>query len=427
MAADSAPASGVDNAATADDIRRAGLRRMKAIALALLAAMTALFIIARLQESDGSALWGYVRATAEAAMVGGIADWFAVTALFRHPLGLPIPHTAIVRKRKNDIGRGLGEFVSEHFLTPEAVTERLEEAHVAERIGTWLVMDHNARRVAEQGLRLLGDLVETVREEEIRGALEEAVERKVRDTPTGPILAKVLSAAIDDGRHEQVLGVALNKTAEALIEARPSLRRRMAQESPWWVPDSVDDRVFAKLFEGIMRFVLDVANNPRHEVRQQVSRRLEALVSDLQHDPALQSRMDDIRDDVLAHPQLRSWSAAVWGDVKEHIKARTLAPDQQTLDRAARAVSGFGQRLLEDPKLAATLDERLSHVVVGLAQSSKGEIGDFIASTVERWDADEASTRIELQVGRDLQFIRINGTLVGGLAGLVIHALGQLL
>ena len=399
---------------------------MKAVSGGMLVVATIVFVIAKVMESDAEA-WGYVRATAEAAMVGGIADWFAVTALFRHPFGIPIPHTAIIRKRKDDIGRGLGSFVSELFLTKEAVTERLLDAKVSRRMGEWLATGDHADTVARQALVLVGNVVETVREDEVRGAIERAVEDRVRATPAGPILGRLLELVVAEGRHQQILGVMMQKVADVMVDSKQSLRRRLDDESPWWVPESVDDRVFAKLFDSIMRFIFEVANNERHELRQQADGRIQQLARDLQTDAALQARVDEMKEELLTHPDLRQWSGAIWGDVKERVKARTLDPDQEMIDKVASSIRQFGERLVSDDKLVDTLDHRLAHLVGGLVEQSKGEIGDFIATTVERWDAAEASERIELQVGRDLQFIRINGTIVGGLAGLLIYTVSNAL
>lgn len=413
-------------AVSLEDRRRArDLRRMKLVSGGMLVVATIVYLLARSQEHRGGA-WGYVRAAAEASMVGGIADWFAVTALFRHPFGIPIPHTAIIRKRKDDIGRGLGTFVSELFLTEEAVTERLLEAKVSARAGTWLAQPANAETAARQLLLLVGNVVETVREDEIRAAIEQAVENKVRATPAGPIVGRALELAVAEGRHQQVLGVVLRKVADVLVESKPALRERMYTESPWWVPESVDDRVFNRLFDAVMRFIFDVANNDRHELRRQVDSRVEVLARDLQNDPALQQRADELKEELLSHPELRRWSGAIWGDVKDRVKQRALDPDADTVAKVATSIRQFGERLATDTELADSLDHRLAHLVGSAVEGSKGEVGNFIATTVQRWDSQEASERIELQVGRDLQFIRINGTIVGGLAGLLIYTLSNL-
>lgn len=398
---------------------------MKRVAGGMLVVATIVFVVAHILEKR-NASWGYLRATAEAAMVGGLADWFAVTALFRHPLGIPIPHTAIIRKRKDDIGRGLGTFVSELFLTAESVSATVYEARPSERVGLWLAQRPNAEIAAVQFLSVAGNVVETVREEEVRTAIEQAVEKKVRATPAGPIAGRAIDLLIDDGRHQQALGVMLLKVADVLVDSKAAFRERLAAESPWWVPESVDDRVFARLFDAVMRFVFDVAQNPNHELRVMADRRIVELAHDLQSDPQMQARADQIKEELLDNPALRNWSQAVWGDLKERLKERTLAPDDELISHVADRIQQFGQRLLEDPELAETLDRRISSTVGSLAENARGEVGEFIASTVKQWDASDAVNRIELQVGRDLQFIRINGTLVGGLAGLAIYALTNL-
>ncbi|MEZ5380621.1 MAG: DUF445 domain-containing protein [Microthrixaceae bacterium] len=407
--------------------RRRALRRMKGTAVGLLVFATAVFI-ACAAAGEGAPGWvGYVRAAAEAGMVGGLADWFAVTALFKHPLGIPIPHTAIIQKRKDDIGRGLGAFVSDYFLTAEAIGERLSEAQVASRLGSWMAEPEHAQRLAGQVLGVSASVLDAVRDDEVRDAIEEAVTRRLRTTSTGPLAGRVLELAIAEGRHRDLASVILARLRELLEANRGTLRTRMATESPWWVPDPVDDAVFERLFVAADSFLGDLAADPDHELRRSIDVRVEQLATDLAHDPATGARADELRDELLDHPQLREWTNSVWADLKERIKAAAADPDHATLARLASTIAQFGRRLAEDPALSAKVDEWAASVVGEVAEQSRTEVGAYIATTVQRWDTAEAADRIELQVGRDLQFVRINGTVVGSLAGLVIYSIGQLL
>lgn len=400
---------------------------MKAVAVGLLVVASAVFVLCALAGEDAPTWVGYVRAAAEAGMVGGLADWFAVTALFKHPLGVPIPHTAIIQKRKDDIGVGLGAFVSDYFLTPEGISERLGEAHVAERLGAWLAEPANADRLARQLLTVGSSVLEAVRDDEVRDAIEDAVVRRLRTTPTGPAAARVLELAVDEGRHQELLSVILRRLGEVLEVNRETLRTRMYTESPWWVPNTVDDVVFDRLHDVATRYLFDLASDSEHELRRSIDVRVEQLVIDLAHDPATGRRADELRDELLDHPQLREWTNSIWFDLKERIKATAADPDDETLARIAATVAGFGRRLVDDPALSAKANEWVTTTAVSLADQSRDEIGNYIATTVQRWDTSEAAERIELQVGRDLQFVRINGTVVGALAGLVIYSVGQLL
>ena len=399
---------------------------MKSVALGLLLAATVLFVVARAFES-GHPWLGYVAAFAEASMVGALADWFAVTALFKRPLGLPIPHTAIIPNRKDDIGRGLGTFVETNFLTAEVVGEKLRATPISARLGSWLAQPANAAKVGEQAGTVVASVVGALRDEEIQGAIEQSISSRLRATPVGPPLGRVLDIAVADDRHQQLLSVVLHRVAEVLHDSRDALRARLDQESPWWVPQPLDDRIFAKLFEVMQRLLHEVADNPAHELRVSFDDRVNELADALKRSPDMQRRAEDLKEEVLAHPALRQWSGGVWQDLKASLLELSADPESELRQRIESAVLSFGAQLRDDPALQAKVDDWLVSFAVTVVEQSRGEIGDLIATTVERWDPAESTRRIELQVGRDLQFIRINGTVVGGLAGLFIYSVGQLL
>jgi uncharacterized membrane-anchored protein YjiN (DUF445 family) len=399
---------------------------MKAVALGLLLAATGLFLIARAFES-GHPWLGYVGAFAEASMVGALADWFAVTALFRRPLGLPIPHTAIIPNRKDDIGRGLGTFVETNFLTAEVVGEKLRATPISARLGAWLALPPNAAKVGDQAGTVVASVVGALRDEEIQDAIEQSISSRLRATPVGPPLGRVLDIAVADDRHQQLLSVVLHRVADVLHDNRGALRARLDQESPWWVPQPLDDRIFAKLFEVMQRLLHEVAENPDHELRVSFDERVNDLAEALKKSPEMQQRAEELKEELLAHPALRSWSGGVWQDLKASLLELSADPESELRQRIESAVLSFGIQLRDDPALQAKVDDWLVSFAVTVVEQSRGEIGDLIATTVERWDPAESTRRIELQVGRDLQFIRINGTVVGGLAGLFIYSVGQLL
>jgi uncharacterized membrane-anchored protein YjiN (DUF445 family) len=408
-----------------DEVRRErDLARMKRTATGLLIGATVVFLVTKSLEGDHSWL-AYVRATAEAAMIGALADWFAVTALFRHPLGIPIPHTAIIPARKDDIGRGLGTFVESNFLTADIVSEKLQGTPLAARLGTWLAHPDNARRVGDQASAILHSVVDALRDDEIQEAIEQSLAGKVRATPAGPILGRALDLAIADGRHQQLLSTILRRLCESLEDNRDTLRARLGSESPWWVPDTIDDRVFDRLYEGVRHLLDDVADDPDHELRAHFDERMKQLARDLESSPEMGERVEALKEDILAHPVVRTWSATMWSDLKRSLLAWADDPGSELRRRIETGVQTFGTRLREDDALQRRVDEWIVSAAGSLVEQSRGEVGELIASTVARWDPAESSRRIELQVGRDLQFIRINGTVVGGLAGLLIYTVGR--
>ena len=407
------------------DQRRADLRRMKRTATGLLVGATIVFLVTRVRE-DATPWLGYVRATAEAAMVGAVADWFAVTALFRHPLGIPVPHTAIIPARKDDIGRGLGAFVQQNFLTASVVQERLAGISLGARLGEWLAEPEHAGRIADQAAGVLRSTLETLRDEDVQESLEAAVAQRVRALEAGPVLARGIDLAVADGRHQEVLSVVLRKVAEAVVENEDLLRSRLEEETPRWLPSRVDDRIFDRVHTGLQRFLWEVAEDEDHPLRDTLDERVRRLADDLSRSPSMRARADQLKDELIDHPALREWSSTMWADLKAALLERADDPDSDLRRRLAGTVRSLGERLRDDPTLQARVDEWIATTAVEVVERSKGEVGDVIATTVARWDPAEATDRIELQVGRDLQFIRINGTVVGGLVGLLIYTVGQL-
>ena len=412
--------------AAEDDLRRRNLIRMKVAATGLLLAATLVFVVTRTLEDRWSWL-GYVRATAEAAMVGALADWFAVTALFRHPLGLPIPHTAIIPNRKDQLGRGLGGFVQTNFLAPEVLAERLRAVGVARRLGAWLAEPEHAHRLSANAGAMIRGLTEVLGDEDIQHALEAGIINRVRRAQAAPLMARVVEAATSGRHHQALLDSTLSGLAGLLDENRALMRRKLSEQSPWWVPEPIDDRLFRKFFDGVQGFIAEVRRDPEHELRHQLDARMADLAVRLRTDPVLIARGEELKDELLRHPEVQAWLDSLWRTTKESILAVADDPDSDLRRRLDAGLVRAGRSLQEDPALQAKVDGWVERVVTYLAEEYGHEIADLIATTVARWDGAEASRRIELQVGRDLQFIRINGTVVGGLAGLAIHAVGETL
>ena len=411
----------------ADDASRVrDLRNMKARATGLFVAVTVVFIVARALEGDGDWL-SYVRATCEAAMVGALADWFAVTALFRHPLRLPIPHTAIIPKRKDQLGRNLGEFVEQNFLSPDVVTEKLRSMSVAGRAGRWLEAPANADRASAQVGVIVRGAIDVLRDDDVQDTIEHAIVARVQQMSLSTMAGHALEVATADGRHHDVLNALLRASDRLLRDNREAFRSRFANESPWWVPETIDDRIFDKLFNALHAFIADVADNPNHKMRNYLDTRLASLAFDLRESPAMRARGDELLAELLAHPAVRQWIDSIWRDLKASIVRQSHDPNSELRERVAVYARSMGHNLATDPALARKVDGWVESAARHVVESSRHEIADLITSTVEKWDPDEASRRIELAVGRDLQFIRINGTLVGGLAGLVIYTVGQIL
>ena len=408
-----------------DAERLRSLRRMKAVALGLLVVAAIVYVITKIDGGEG---WvGYVRAFSEAAMVGALADWFAVTALFRHPLRLPIPHTAIIPKRKDQIGRSLGEFVETNFLTQEVLGERLAHADIGRRLGVWLADPANARRASEALGDALKGTLEVLDDKEVQHGLEGVVRRRIADTPAAPLFGKAIDLTIEGGHHQRLLDSVLVGLGGFLEDNRATFRKRLDEESPWWVPEPIDDRVFEKIYTAVGSFIADVGADPHHEVRGSVDTRVASLAERLKHDPEMLAKGEALKDELLDHPEFRAWIESLWLGTKRAMIDAANDPDSELRIRAATSLSQLGTRLSADPELQAKVNDWVERAVGYVIERYRSEVGDLIANTVERWDGESTAEKMELQVGRDLQFIRINGTLVGGLAGIVIHALSALL
>jgi uncharacterized membrane-anchored protein YjiN (DUF445 family) len=399
---------------------------MKRRASGLLAAVTALFVVLAVQPSE--AAWvGYALATAEGSMVGGLADWFAVTALFRHPLGIPIPHTAIIRRRKDQFGETLGAFVRDNFLSAGVVGDRVRDAQVARRAADWLCRPGTSERVAGAVVDGLVTVVELVGDDDLHRLVHDEVDRAVRSVPFGRITGRVLQAAVDEQRHRPLVDAGLEGALALLDEQREPLRLRFAESSPWWLPGPVEGRVFDRLVDGVRRLLAAVVDEPDHELRATVDERLLALAHRLQADPVAAAKVDGLVAGVLDHPEARGWTRTVWTDLRKALHEQRDDQGSRLRTRAAETVAAVGYRLAGDAALQERIDAGVEAAVRSAAERHRDEISSLVSATMAAWDADDTSTRLELLLGRDLQFIRINGTVVGGLAGFSLHALAGVL
>jgi uncharacterized membrane-anchored protein YjiN (DUF445 family) len=366
---------------------------------------------------------GYVRATAEAAIVGGLADWFAVTALFRHPMGIPIPHTAIIPARKDRIGRTLGRFVENNFLSRDVIARRVAGMRLGEKVARWLTEPDNTKRIARHVGSSLVAASHVLRDEDIMEAIERPIAQRVRAVKVAPLLGKVLTVLTADGRHQELLDEALRLGAKAAQDNEELIRRRVAEESPWWIPDLVDEKIHQKIIDGIENTLAEVARDPYHPLRARFDDAIDKFIHDLRRSPATIARAEAIKEDILAHPALREFAGSLWEDAKAALARQADAPETAEPGAVQRGLQALAQAVLDDPALLEKVDRWIVDGLVSAVDQYRHEVGQLIEDTVGRWDPDVTSRKIELAIGRDLQFIRINGTIVGGLVGLVLYTL----
>ena len=401
------------------------LRVTKRQATGVLAVMAAVFVAAVLLGEDRGLL-GFVRAGAEASLVGGLADWFAVTALFRHPLGLPIPHTAVIPERKDQFGRTLGDFVQENLVTPALITDRVRNARIAGRVADWLAGEDHAALMAGYIADAAHSLAGVVEEEDVERLIEEGLRRAVDRVDPAAMAAKALTSLISAGYHQEALNAVLRGTARFLDEHRRDLQARFLAESPWWRPEAIDRKIFSTLLDGALHLLDEIAADPDHPLRDEVDRQLEDLIEKLETSPALQARVARAKDELLGRhiPQL---AASLWRDAREALAVQAADPSSELRTRLAGAIAAAGRRLRDDPVLLDRADQLVETTATYVAGHFHGEIGALVDTAISRWDGEETARRLELLLGPDLQYIRINGTVIGGLAGVGIHAVGIVL
>jgi uncharacterized membrane-anchored protein YjiN (DUF445 family) len=355
-------------------------------------------------------------------MVGAIADWFAVTALFKHPLGLPVPHTALIPRRKDELGRSLEEFVGENFLQEGIIRERVVAAAIAERVGAWLAEPDHVRRVVDEVAEVAALGLGKVRDDHVSDLVTEALVPRFREEPVSPLAGGLLAEAVRDGVHHGVLDLALDELHGWLLEHPDTVAEVLEQRAPWWSPPRLNDAVTRRVTGELVAWVAEIRADPAHRARQAFDSLLAQLAHDLQHDRDTQARTEALKERLLDHPQVVESGIALWNALRRALQGSLLDPEGAVRGRMASELAAFGVRLREDASLRARIDTAASDLTVFAVERYGAELTAVITHTVERWDGREAARRIELHVGRDLQFIRINGTLVGGLVGLVIHA-----
>ena len=411
----------VDPAADAE--RRRGLRQMRTVAVSLLLFAAAVYVVT--MDEDG--FLGFVNAGAEASMVGAIADWFAVTALFKHPLGLPIPHTALIPKRKDDLGRGLEEFVGENFLQEEIIRERIAAATISARVATWLTNEENARRVVDEVAELAVIALGKVRDEHIASLVNDALVPRFREEPISPLLGGLLDEALRDDLHHGLVDLALAELHDWLRENPETVQEVLGERAPWWAPDRLNERVTARIHLEMVRWVGDIRDDPHHRARQALDSMLRQLADDLLVDSDVQARAERLKDRLLEHPAVISSGISLWNALRRALTGSLADPQGAVRQRLMQETRAFADRLSADEALRTRLDAMAADLAVFAVDRYGAEVTAIITHTIERWDGKEAAERIELHVGRDLQFIRINGTIVGGLVGVLIHTIAVLI
>ena len=410
-----------------DRARARDLRRIKRVATALLIFTASLFIVARHFEPTHWA-WGYVAAFAAAATVGGLADWYAVVALFRRPLGLPIPHTAIIARNHLRIADTLGTFIETNFLAPEPVEARLREVDFAALVADWLSDRERAAALADFVMKLLPQTLGAIEQSGLKGFLGKRIMTELERVELAPLAAGLLGAVTEKGRHQRLLDELLGALEKVLTdeETLAALRERIRQELPaLFNLYRADAYLLRKIVASTSGFVQDARADPRHPLRLEFDSFVKSFIERLRSSQALARRAEELKRDLLARPEIAALAEGAWDSLRTFLEQDSRAPDSQVRRQLEAMLVDIGGQLARDPAIRAEINRGMVRVLADFVQSQKSGVGRFIADQVKGWDIDMLIGRIELTVGRDLQYIRFNGALIGGLAGLALHALEQ--
>lgn len=395
------------------------LRRMKRLPLLLLVLMAAFFSLT-LRRAEPWAAW--VHAFAEAGMIGALADWFAVVALFRHPLGLPIPHTAIIPRRKNEIGQSLARFIADHFLHPDAVRSKLESVNLAHKAAAWLRTPAGQERVVHSGAGLLSWLAGAWHEDSVRQFVRRLSRHQLQQIEFAPLLGKILDWLVQDGRHQQLLTQVLRYAVTLLHDHRETIRGNVQRESPWWLPGFIDDRIVQQMLDRIETLLLQMSLDLDHPVRGNFDRVVQGWSEELRTSPTLHQVAENFRQAAAANENLQEYLYGLWMDLVAGVETDLQNPHSSIRSQLGRFVCSLADELANDENMQLLVNRWLADSAVAVVQDNRHAIASLISDTVGGWDGQETSQRVELAIGHDLQYIRINGTLVGGLVGLLIHA-----
>ena len=418
------PVPTLQRESTAVRARRLAAARRRATAL--LVGATAVFVAVTAAGVHGTLL-GYVQAAAEASMVGGVADWFAVTALFRRPLGLPIPHTALIVERKDQFAATLGQFVQENFLNADVLAERIRSARLVPRLGAWLADEANAARFAGHAADLGVNVAEALRDEDVQRVLTAELTRAIDAVEVAPLAGRALRVIIAGGHHAELFSAMVSAADRYLADHQEELRERFKGESPRWLPDATYRLLFDRLYNRLRQRLATMAANPDDEARRQFEEWIAELPGRLETSPELRERGERLKRDILGSAELRDWSSSLWRKAKDALRTQAADPDSELRRQLAAALMAAGQRLGSDRRLQEGLERVVESGARALADQFHDELADLVTGTIERWDATETSSQLELLLGPDLQYIRINGTVVGAGVGLALHAIAMAL
>ena len=395
--------------------------KIRRLATSLLVLMAVVFVGARLLQPTYSYM-SFVGAFAEAAMVGALADWFAVTALFRRPLGLPIPHTAIIPNNKDRIGESVGNFLEYNFMTPDVLGEELRQIDFAGAAAAWLAVPENSRAVSVQIVSGIPALFRMVEDRDVANFMQTVITGALKNTKFAPLTAEILSMLMADNRHQLLFDHFVRFAARSLEENKALIRQKIHERSPRWVPKIIDEKFYLNLLDEL-RIILNEMKDDNSEWRSRFEASAQELIEKLKTSPEYEEKISAAINEMLAHPLFRDYTDHVWQNAKQRLVSDATAEDSQSVARIDLAIHTFSEALMQDAVVQDKLNHWIREFATEAISSRREAIADLFKRVIRKWDAETVSRKFELYVGKDLQYIRINGTLVGGMVGLVLHGI----
>lgn len=409
-----------------DEAKRKQLRKYKAFATGLFLLMAAIFIGTTLLQKNTDSHWiGYVRAFSEAAMVGALADWFAVTALFRHPLGLPIPHTNLIENSKQRLGDNLGSFVVSNFLSPQNIRPYMLKLKISGFMGEWLGKEKNQDILIKNLSDIVLDILNKLDDTAVSQFISKKVQEMTDDIRLNKIVGNGISYIIEKNDHQRIVTNLSSQIKNYILENDEMIKERVKKGSYTFIPSFVDNKIADKIANGLSDFFREIEEDPQHEIRSLITQKIQEFSVDLKEDPKWDEEFKNIKNDLLKGDKLNEYSNDIWISIKNTLR-NELQEEQSSLKKyISKNLNEFSENLKTDESLQNKIDDWIRVTAYKYILRNTHQFGNLISSTVGNWQGKELSEKLELEVGKDLQFIRVNGTLVGGLVGLIIYTIAH--
>lgn len=409
-----------------DELKRKQLRKYKAFATGLFLLMAIVFVVSTILQKTNDSHWiGYVRAFSEAAMVGALADWFAVTALFNYPLGLKIPHTNLIENSKERIGDNLGNFVVENFLSPQNIRPYIVKIKVSNFVGEWLSKENNQHKLIQESSDIILNIVNKLEDKSVTRFIANKMSEMASEININTVIGNGLEYVIEKNEHQKLVSNLSGQIKNFVIENQEMVRERVKKESHALIPKFVDDTIAEKITNGLAKFFDEVENDADHSIRHEITTKLFSFAEDLKENPKWKEEFQDLKSNFLKEDQLNKYAADIWISIKKNIISELTKDDSYVKNYIQKNLNELAFNLQNDEKLQYKIDHWLRTTAYKYILKNTHQFSSLISSTVGNWEGKELSQKLELEVGKDLQFIRVNGTLVGGLVGLIIYTISH--